>query len=45
MDKDILIKKSTMSREISLIIREFGRGTDFLCIDDDVNENGGVVVI
>lgn len=25
--------------------RNFGRGTDFICLDPDVNDAGGVVVI
>ncbi len=30
---------------ITLFIRDFGRGTDFICHDDDVTSNGGVAVI
>ena len=44
-DKEIAIKKATFSKSISLITREFGRGTDFICYDKTVNDKGGVVVI
>ena len=30
---------------ISLLTREYGRGTDFICKDDTVNLKGGIVVI
>lgn len=39
------IKKATHSRMISLLIREMGRGTDFLSKDSKVIGNGGTVVI
>lgn len=44
-NKDIQIKKSTSSGTVSLITRDFGRGTDFICYDDRVQDRGGVVVI
>jgi hypothetical protein len=44
-DKDTIIAKATMTKYISLVIREFGRGTDFICRDDIVNKNGGIVII
>ncbi len=34
-----------MKQGITLLTRSFGRGTDFICRDDTVITNGGVVVI
>ena len=45
VDKEHAIKKATFSSQISLLIREFGRGTDFISSDNIVKANGGVVVI
>ena len=45
VDKEHAIKKATFSKQISLLIREFGRGTDFISSDNTVKANGGVVVI
>ncbi len=36
---------ATRSGKVTLLLRDFGRGTDFICIDDKVSLNGGVVVI
>ena len=41
----MVIKKATMSKKNTLLIREYGRGTDFICNDTVVNSNGGVAVI
>ena len=41
----MMIKKATTSGRITLLIKEYGRGTDFICNDKLVNENGGVAVI
>jgi len=30
---------------VSLITRPYGRGTDFFCLDNVVNNEGGVVVV
>ncbi len=30
---------------ITLLTRPFGRGTDFMCLDNKVNQNGGLVVV
>jgi hypothetical protein len=30
---------------ITLFVRDFGRGTDFICHDDTVISRGGIVVI
>lgn len=44
-DVNHYVKKSTESKNISLCMREYGRGTDFICYDPDVTKSGGVVVI
>jgi hypothetical protein len=46
-DKEHAIKISTQSMRVSLILREYGRGTDFICTDPIVlkQEDGGVAVI
>ena len=36
---------ATRSGKVTLAMREFGRGTDFICLDGRVENNGGVVVI
>jgi len=40
-----LIVKRTSQGQITLLTREFSRGTDFVCYDSEVEENGGVHVI
>jgi hypothetical protein len=40
-----MVRKATRSRQVTLLVREFGRGTDFICNDKTVKENGGVAVI
>ena len=40
-----MITKSTYAGQITLATRKFGRGTDFICKDPTVEENGGVHVI
>ncbi|KRX04482.1 P-loop containing nucleoside triphosphate hydrolase [Pseudocohnilembus persalinus] len=42
---DDLIKLSTLSQKITLLTKEYGRGTDFICSSDIVQKSGGVVVI
>jgi hypothetical protein len=44
-NKDHIVKMATRSGKVTLLLRDFGRGTDFICIDDKVSLNGGVVVI
>ena len=39
------MKLSTRSGRVTLAMRDFGRGTDFICMDSNVENNGGVVVI
>ncbi|EFA77011.1 hypothetical protein PPL_09763 [Heterostelium album PN500] len=41
----LVIKKSTTSKQVSLITRSLGRGVDFIVNDDKVIDNGGVHVI
>ena len=44
-EKDIFIKDSTRSGMVNLITKAFGRGTDFVCRDETVQDNGGIHVI
>ncbi len=43
--KQVSVQKATIRQSITLLTRSFGRGTDFICIDDTVVTKGGVVVI
>ena len=43
--KSQIIKTATASGTVLLTIKEFARGTDFICYDDRVNKNGGVHVL
>ena len=42
---DAAFLHATVSGAISLIIRDFGRGTDFKCLDNEVLDSGGIHVI
>ncbi|KRX04480.1 P-loop containing nucleoside triphosphate hydrolase [Pseudocohnilembus persalinus] len=44
-NKDDLIKLATLSKKITLLTKDYGRGTDFVCNSEEVKKNGGVVVI
>lgn len=44
-DKQNAIQKATMSGKLTLAIREYGRGTDFICLDKVVEQNGGISII
>ena len=44
-NKEHIVKMATRSGSVTLAMREYGRGTDFICIDNIVERNGGVVVI
>ncbi|KAL4508491.1 hypothetical protein ABPG72_003795 [Tetrahymena utriculariae] len=44
-EKNLLIKRSTTSGQITFLTASFGRGTDFKCRDQQVLNNGGVHVI
>jgi len=44
-DKEGTFKQSTKSGAITLMIREYGRGTDFVCHDERMLKGGGVHVI
>ncbi|KAL4481675.1 hypothetical protein ABPG74_007764 [Tetrahymena malaccensis] len=44
-DLDFNVQRVTQSGQIGLLLREYGRGTDFHCLDPKVNTAGGVVVI
>lgn len=40
-----VIEQAMHYGQITYMVREFGRGTDFLCLDENINAAGGVVVI
>jgi hypothetical protein len=40
-----VVKKATRKGAVTLIERSFGRGTDFVCLDEQINANGGVMAI
>jgi hypothetical protein len=44
-EKDNLVKRATISGQITLFTRTFGRGTDFICHDQNVLASGGTHVI
>ena len=44
-EKEALIARATISGQITLFTRTFGRGTDFKCHDQTVATNGGIHVI
>ena len=43
--KNTAVLKATQSESITYITRPFGRGTDFMSLDERVNKAGGIVVI
>lgn len=42
---EFLINYSTSKGVASLILKNFGRGVDFLCRDNNLNNSGGVHII
>lgn len=44
-EKDRITKAATSSGRITLITKSFGRGTDFICRDEKVRNEGGVHVL
>ncbi|CAF1649547.1 unnamed protein product, partial [Didymodactylos carnosus] len=44
-EKEVIISRATVSDQITLFMRTFGRGTDFKCHDQTVATNGGTHVI
>ncbi|CAL6025644.1 Conserved_hypothetical protein [Hexamita inflata] len=44
-DKEGIVKNSVQQGSISLFTKEFGRGTDFICYDKNIDRLGGVHVI
>lgn len=44
-EKETIISRATISGQITLFTRTFGRGTDFICHDQTVATNGGAHVI
>lgn len=45
VDKDFVIKKAPTASQVTLCTAAFGRGTDFFCKDNVVENNGGVHII
>ncbi len=39
------MEQASASKQITLLTREFGRGTDFYCYDESVQKAGGVAVL
>lgn len=44
-NQDLRIKKAVMSGQVTLLTKNFGRGTDFVCFDNAVKDAGGAHVI
>ena len=44
-EKEMLIKRSTTSGQITLLTKSFGRGTDFICRDQNVTINGNLLLL
>eukprot|EP01041_Mallomonas_annulata_P009219 gene9219-19117_t len=44
-DKEGIIRRAVTAGSITLLTRIFGRGTDFICFDDNFNSNGGVHIM
>ena len=45
LEKESLIKRATSSGQITLLTKVLGRGTDFVCHDESVINNGGIHII
>jgi uncharacterized protein (DUF1330 family) len=43
--KEAIVQRTATQGAITLLTRAFGRGTDFICYDDQIQQNGGVHVI
>ena len=44
-DKDYVIKKAATMAQVTLSTAVFGRGTDFVCMDENLLKNGGMHII
>ena len=44
-ERDSEVKRATSSGRVTLLTRALGRGTDFICYDESVANNGGVHVL
>lgn len=44
-DREQAVRQAVTSKSITLMSRDFGRGTDFICFDDDLDASGGVHVV
>jgi hypothetical protein len=40
-----VVSRATSNRVVTLLTRDYGRGTDFMCEDIEINRRGGVHVI
>ena len=45
VDKEGLIRQAATSGTVMLLSKEFGRGTDFVCYDKELDRNGGTHVM
>ncbi|CAL6013582.1 Conserved_hypothetical protein [Hexamita inflata] len=45
IEKEGVVRQAVTQNTVTLITREFGRGTDFICHDRTIDDNGGVHVI
>jgi GTP-binding protein EngB required for normal cell division len=45
VEKESIIRKAVTLGSVTLLVKVFGRGTDFICYDDHLNTAGGVHVI
>jgi hypothetical protein len=43
-EKEACIRRAVTSKSVTLLTRDFGRGTDFIVYDDQLNTAGGVHV-
>ena len=44
-DREVAVRQAVTSKSITVMSCDFGRGTDFICFDDDLDASGGVHVI
>ena len=44
-DREQAVRQAVASKSITVLSRDFGRGTDFVCFDDELDASGGVHVI
>ena len=44
-DRELTVRQAVTSKSITVMSCDFGRGTDFICFDNDLDASGGVHVI